>query len=68
MGGVNKNCLEKPADDIITPNEYTFNLLLLTLFSIDILDSQILANNVSAGRHRHENYHMILIESLDISI
>ena len=49
----------KPAYDLITPNEYTFDLLPLTLFSVNILDSQISANNVSAGLHQHEKSHII---------
>ena len=54
---VNKksNFSEKHADNIITPNEYILDILPLPLFYVDILDSQISANNVSAGRCQHEN-------------
>ena len=49
-------------------NEYKLDLLPSPLFSVDFLDSQISANNVSAGRRRRENSHMIQITSLDNSI
>ena len=44
---VNKNInhLGKPASNMITTNEYTLYLLPLPLFSVDILDSKISANN-----------------------
>ena len=46
---VNKNInrLGKHENDLITPNKYTFDLLSLTLFSVDTFDSQISANNFS---------------------
>ena len=47
QGGNNK-CLGKPEDDLITPNEYKLDLLPSPLFLVDILDSQISANKVSA--------------------
>ena len=67
-GKVYTNRMSKPADDIIMPNEYTLDLLPSPLFSGDFLDSQISANNISAGRPWRENSHMIQITSLDNSI
>ena len=67
-GNKKSNRLVKPANDIITPNEYTLDMLPLTLFSVDILYSQISANNVFAGWCQHENFHMIQITSLNSSI
>ena len=46
----NIKLLIKYADNIIKPNGYTLDLIPLTLFSIDILDWQISANNVSVGQ------------------
>ena len=68
QGNKNSISLGKPTDDLITPNEYTFYLLHLILFYVDILDSQISASNVYTGRCHHENFHMIHIMSLRNSI
>ena len=68
QGNKNSSDIGKPTDDLNTPNEYTLDLLPSPLFSVDILDPQILANNVSAGRYRHESPHMIQIMYLDNSI
>ena len=62
------NRLGKPKNDLITSNEYIFDLLPLPLFSVDILDSQISVTNFYAGRYCHENSHIIHIASLDNSI
>ena len=59
---------EKLEDDIITPNEYTLDLITSPLFYVDILYLQISSNNVSAGRCQHKNYHMIQITSLGNSM
>ena len=56
--------LGKPADDLITRNEYTLDLLPLPIFYVAILDSQISANNVSTGWCQYENFHMTQIMSL----
>ena len=67
--GIQKiNHLGKPAGDIITPNEYTLDMIPSPLFYVDILDSQISDNNVSAVRSWHENSHIIQITSLCESI
>ena len=42
--GKNRNCLGIPENYLITPNEYTLNLLPLSPFYVDILDSKISAN------------------------
>ena len=58
----------KPANDLIIPNEYTFDLIPLPLFYVDILDSQISAHIFYVGQHWHEKYHIIQIIYLDNSI
>ena len=63
-----RNSLGKPKNYPITSNEYILDLLPVPLFSVDILDSQALANIVSVGNNRHENSHMIHIMSIDNSI
>ena len=68
QGNKKSNCLGKPENYIINPNEYTLYLIPLPLFSVDILESQISANNLPIGRYRHEKYHMIQITSLVNSI
>ena len=68
QGEKKSNCLVKPANDLITTNEYTLDLIPSPLFSVYILDSQIPANKFSAGCHRHEKSHMIQNMSLDNSI
>ena len=55
-------------ENLITHNEYTLDMLHFPIFSIDILDSQISDNNVSAVRSWHENSHIIQITSLCESI
>ena len=53
------NNLGKPENNLIIPNKYTLDLLPLSLFYVDILDSQTSANIFSAGKHQREKYHMI---------
>ena len=62
------NNLGNPEYYLVTTNEYKLDIIPSSLFSIDILDSQILSNNVSTGKSRHENYHMIHIMSIENSI
>ena len=68
QGNKKIHCLGQDVDIIITPNEYTLDMIASPLFSVHILNSQISANNVSAGRFQHENSHMIHIMSLGNSI
>ena len=68
QGNKNRNRLGKLADYLITPYYYTLDLLPSPLFSVDILDSQTSAHNVSTGRCQSENSHMIQITSLRKSI
>ena len=49
-GNEKSNGLGKPADGLITPNEYTLDIFPFPLLSVGILDSKISANHVSAGR------------------
>ena len=60
--------LGKPANDLITPNNYILDLIPSPLFYINILDSKISVNIFSAGQHLHEKFHMIHIKSLNKSI
>ena len=53
QGNKKRKVLGKTADDLITPNEYTLDLLPSSLFSVDILDKKILANNIPVGRYQH---------------
>ena len=64
QGNKKSNCLDKHENDLIKPNEYTLDLFVLTLFYVDILDSQLSAKNISTGHHWHENYHTIQITSI----
>ena len=59
----NSNHLGKSTDNLIKPNKYKLDMILLTIFSVGILDSKISANNVSTGQCQNENFHMIQITS-----
>ena len=49
------NHLGKSINGLIVPNEYKLDLITSPILFVDILDSQISANNVSAGLRQREN-------------